>query len=157
MILLNTTSYAFYVVGQMQHVFFKVVTLKESRNWRRKARIPPNTSTLTDAKRIKLDHVVNPRKNWLNKGIIHAPKCSLWSDFVGPSWNKCILTTWGLACLLLGHCTRLLNAFAREEKSELFNLRNHKKKMMMIREEEQDSVKKQGKREKKSLCFYWTF
>jgi len=51
----------------------------------------------------------------------------------------------------------LLNAFAREEKSELFNLRNHKKKMMMIREEEQDSVKKQGKREKKSLCFYWTF
>jgi len=104
--------------------------LEDKRDKKRKReRIPPNTFILTDAKKIKLNRTINPGKV-VEMGYYPCMENILYDlTFCDPLGINISTPPESLHAILLGHGTRLLNAFARLEK-EKKEQKPKKRKMM---------------------------
>jgi len=122
------------------------MTLEDKRERNRKGqRIPANTFILTDAKKIKLNRLECPQKV-VEMGYYPCIENILYDlTFCDPLGINISTPPEALHAILLGHGTRLLNAFARLEKE--------KKDVEEDSEDEEDEEKVPAKKKRKNFVF----
>jgi hypothetical protein len=132
------------------------MTLEEKRQKKRKGeRIYPNTFVLTDAKKIKIDRVTWPEKV-VEKGYYPCLENIFYDlTFCDPLGINISTPPEALHAILLGHGTRLLNAFARleQEKKDTKKKQNKEKDEDEESGEEDEDEKKKRRKRKERIMF----
>jgi len=134
------------------------MTLEEKRDRKRKGeRISPNTFILTDAKKIKLNRSIDPIKV-VKMGYYPCMENILYDlIFCDPLGVNISTPPEALHAILLGHGTRLLNAFARLEKGEKEPRRMKDKEEEENEESEEEDEDKTEKKKRKNFVFTGKF